>query len=568
LNFSPYSKRAGIWPVLLLLLLLFSFVLTACGGDATTLPGETSPGTTPSTTLTPGSTASGDANKATPSPTGGTQGNVIPGVPTVAATPSSQTPGLAQAPTQALPPPSATSPDSLYVGETGHFIKAPFLAYWQKLGGYPVFGNPLSEVYTQDGLQVQLFEQALLEYHPDQAGKPGEITLGFLGRDLAQAQKLIGANAAFAQVAKPADTTAEEFIPETGHTLAEPFKSFWFGQGLIKFLGYPISQAFDQDGLSVQYFERGRLEANPATKAVNYSNSGDLLVAAEGWPAPQKFDLHLNLPPNLAIIQGGTLLVQLSNSAGWSPTDLQGKFGSTALKFASLKLAGSDSPVLRAFQGIDPGLDPQAYPLTLTFTDKNGVSRALIRSVQVNAHDYGTQDLALEGSLDALADHQADEYDDTQLAGAYNIFTPKFLWQGAWSYPLEVPWTLTTNFAQRRTYNGKLDTLYFHGGLDLAPNSGTEGANIHVAASGTVVYTGLLQARGNAVAVDHGMGITSYYFHMSAINVKVGQQLQAGDVVGQVGSTGRSTGAHLHWEVRVNGIITDPRNFINTDFSK
>jgi murein DD-endopeptidase MepM/ murein hydrolase activator NlpD len=566
LNFSRYLKRAGIWPVLLLLLLLFSFVLTACGGDATTLPGEASPGTTPSTTLTPGSTASGDAT-ATPGPTGGTQGAVVPGVPTTAAAPSNQTSGLAPAPTQALPPPPGVSPDSLYVGETGHFIKAPFLAYWQKLGGYPVFGNPVSEAYTQDGLQVQLFDQALLEYHPDQVGQPGEITLGFLGRDLAQAQKLIGSNPAFAPVAKPANTT-EEFIPETGHTLAEPFKSFWFGNGLVKFLGYPISQAFDQDGLSVQYFERGRLEANPTTKAVNYSNSGDLLVAAAGWPAPQKFDLRLNLPPSLAINQGQTLLVQLSNSAGWSPTDLQGKFGPTTLKFASLKLAGADAPVLRAYQAMDPALDARSYPLTLTFTDKNGLSRALIRSVQVNAKDFGTQDLALEGSLDALADHQADAYDDTQLAGAYNIFTPKLLWQGAWNYPLDVPWTLTTNFAQRRTYNGKLDTLYFHGGLDMAPDSGTGGANIHVAASGTVVYTGLLQARGNTVAVDHGMGITSYYFHMSAVDVKVGQQLQAGDVVGQVGSTGRSTGAHLHWEVRVNGIITDPRNFINTDFSK
>lgn len=567
MNFFRNSKQAQVWPVLLLLLLLFSFVLTACGGDTTAQPTQTSPGTSPSTTLTPGSTVSGDAT-ITPGPTGTPQGNVVPGVPTATGAPPSPTTGLALAPTQALPPPASTGPDSLYVGETGHFIKGPFLAYWQKLGGYPVFGNPLSEVYTQDGLQVQLFEQALLENHPDKAGQPGEISLGFLGRELAQAQKLTGSNPAFAPVTGPGSNAAEEFIPETGHTLAEPFKSFWFGNGLVKFLGYPISQAFDQDGLSVQYFERGRLEYNPATKAVNYSNSGDLLVAAAGWPAPQKFDLRLNLPPNLAISQGQTLLVQLSNSAGSLPGDLQGKFGSTTLKFASIKLAGSDTPVLRAFQAIDPALDPRAYPLTLTFTDKNGLSRALIRSIEVDAHDYGTQNLSLEGSLDALADHQADEYDDTQLAGAYNTFTPKLLWQGAWQYPLEVPWTLTTNFAQRRTYNGKLDTLYFHGGIDMAPNSGTEGANVHAPANGTVIYTGLLQARGNTVAVDHGMGITSYYFHLSGINVKVGQPLQTGDVIGQVGTTGRSTGPHLHWEVRVNGIITDPRSFVNTDYSQ
>lgn len=570
MNFSFYLKRAALWPVLWVLLLSFSLVLTACGGDTTPTVVPTGPASSPVATSS-GSTVSAT----TPGPTGavvtvgaGTPAATSSGLRTVLA--PSPTPAVVPAPTQALPAPAGSSPDGiLYVGETGHFIKAPFLAYWQKTGGYAVFGNPVSESYTQNGLQVQLFEQALLEYHPDRAGQPGEITLGFLGRDLAQAQKLT-ATPPFNPVAQKPNSATEDFIPETGHTLAEPFKTFWFGKGLVKFLGYPISQAFDQDGLSVQYFERGRLEYGPATKQVNYSNSGDLLIAASGWPAPQKFDLRLNLPSNLTVNQGQMVLIQLSNSAGWQPTDLQGKFGSLSLKFASIKLAGaaSNTPVLRAFQAIDPGLDPKAYPLTLTFTDKNGLARVITRSVQVAAKDFGTQNLTLEGSLDALADHQADEYDDTQLAGAYNTFTSNLLWKGAWQYPLQVPWTLTTNFAQRRTYNGKLDTLYFHGGLDMAPNNGADGANIHAPASGTVIYTGLLQARGNAVAVDHGLGVTSYYFHLSGINVKVGQTLGVGDVIGQVGSTGRSTGPHLHWEVRVNGSITDPRQFVNADLSQ
>ncbi len=569
MNFLFYIKWASFKPVLLVLLLFFSLFLTACGGDTTTLPGTNSPGSSPSTTqsgsATPGLTTPGAAQTTVTS--GANPPVLVPGGGTAAAVPSPASP-LAAAPTQALPAQPNSGPDALYVGETGHYIKGPFLAYWQKAGGYGVFGNPVSEAYTRNGLQVQLFEQALLEYHPDLAGQPGEVSLGFLGRELAQVEKLTGTNLAFNPVAPQPNTAAEEFIPETGHTLAGPFKSFWFGNGLVKFLGYPISQAFEQDGLTVQYFERGRLEISPATKKVNYSNSGDLLIKAAGWPEPQKFDLRLNLPPNLATSQGQTLLVQVSNPAGWQPTDLQGKFASAALKFASIKLAGSNAPLLRAFQAVDPGLPPQTYPLTLTFTDKNGLARSLTRSIPVAAHDYGTQDLTLEGSLDVLADHQADAYDDTQLAGAYNIFTPNLLWKGAWEWPLQVPWTLSTNFGQRRIYNGKQDTLYFHGGVDMAPNSGTEGANVHVAASGMVVYTGLLQARGNAVAVDHGLGITSYYFHLSGIDVKVGQQLQAGDVVGQLGTTGRSTGPHLHWEVRVQGIITDPRNFINTDFSQ
>jgi murein DD-endopeptidase MepM/ murein hydrolase activator NlpD len=69
------------------------------------------------------------------------------------------------------------------------------------------------------------------------------------------------------------------------------------------------------------------------------------------------------------------------------------------------------------------------------------------------------------------------------------------------------------------------------------------------------------------VVIDHGLGVTSYYFHLSAIKVKVGQTLQMGDLLGNVGSTGRATGPHLHLEVRVNGVITDPRAFIQQDMS-
>ena len=102
----------------------------------------------------------------------------------------------------------------------------------------------------------------------------------------------------------------------------------------------------------------------------------------------------------------------------------------------------------------------------------------------------------------------------------------------------------------------------------MAPNSETAGANVQVAAPGKVIFTGSLKARGLSVAVDHGLGVTSYYFHMSQIDVKVGQTLQGGESVGLVGSTGRSTGPHLHWEVRVNGLISDPRNFLNEDLSR
>lgn len=553
--------------ILLLVCLIFSIVLTACGGDETTTQPSQTAGNSTTTAGTASANATTQASSTTTqaSQTSGPAGTVATATtPAGNIVPDPSQPGLVAAPTQALPA-GPGGPDSLYVGETGHFIKKPFLTYWQDRGGKAVFGNPLSEVYTRNGLQTQLFEQALLEYHPELAGKTGEFQLAFLGREVAQAQKLLPNDPAFAPVAAKPNTATESFFPETKHTMVSPFKDFWESNGLLKFLGYPISQSMQQGGLTVQYFERGRLEINPTTKKVAYSNSGDLLMAAAGWPQPQKFDLRLNLPDSEATSQGKAFEIQLASEDGWLPGDLQGKFATYGLKFGRVK-AGSD--VFRTYQAVDPALAPQTYPLTLTFTDKQGLARTISRQIKVAAHDYGAQDLTLSGSNDSLADHSADEYDDGKLAQAYATFSPALLWQGVWQWPLKVAWSQTTDFAQRRVYNGKLDTLYYHGGIDMAPDSGVPGANAYTAAPGKVIFTGELQARGNTVVVDHGLGITSYYFHLSQINVQVGQMLENGAVVGLVGSTGRSTGAHLHWEVRVNGIITDPRNFLNQDFSQ
>jgi murein DD-endopeptidase MepM/ murein hydrolase activator NlpD len=71
-----------------------------------------------------------------------------------------------------------------------------------------------------------------------------------------------------------------------------------------------------------------------------------------------------------------------------------------------------------------------------------------------------------------------------------------------------------------------------------------------------------LQVRGNVVVIDHGRGIFTGYWHLSEIKVVTGQQVNVGDVVGLVGTTGLSTGTHLHWELRIYGIAVDPMQFL------
>lgn len=98
-----------------------------------------------------------------------------------------------------------------------------------------------------------------------------------------------------------------------------------------------------------------------------------------------------------------------------------------------------------------------------------------------------------------------------------------------------------------------------HAGMDIGGGNGTP---IGAAGAGTVIYAGWRGGYGNTVIVDHGGGIATLYAHQSRVGSSVGQSVSAGQVIGYVGSTGYSTGPHLHWEVRVNGTPVNPRGYL------
>ncbi|MGI9434164.1 MAG: peptidoglycan DD-metalloendopeptidase family protein [Geminicoccaceae bacterium] len=130
------------------------------------------------------------------------------------------------------------------------------------------------------------------------------------------------------------------------------------------------------------------------------------------------------------------------------------------------------------------------------------------------------------------------------------------------SLPLGAPidhYNLTSSFGKRS--DPITGDLAFHGGLDFgaAPNS-----RIRATAPGRVVHAGPLGPYGNTVEIDHGMGITTRFGHMKSVKVKVDQEVQFRDVIGVIGSTGRSTGRHLHYEVRLDGEAYDPAKFLDT----
>ena len=112
-------------------------------------------------------------------------------------------------------------------------------------------------------------------------------------------------------------------------------------------------------------------------------------------------------------------------------------------------------------------------------------------------------------------------------------------------------------FGARSIFNGQPRSP--HAGTDFRASTGTP---IVAPAAGVVVLTDDLFFTGRTVAIDHGLGLISVLAHMSKIAVRVGDTVQPGDAVGQVGATGRATGPHLHWSVRLNGARVDPMSLL------
>ena len=104
-----------------------------------------------------------------------------------------------------------------------------------------------------------------------------------------------------------------------------------------------------------------------------------------------------------------------------------------------------------------------------------------------------------------------------------------------------------------------MEVKSFHTGIDIAAS---QGSNLHAAASGKVLFAGWRGAYGNAIIIDHGGSMSTFYGHLSAISVKAGQEVKMNEVIGKIGSTGWSTGPHLHFEVRLDGEHTNPRSYL------
>jgi len=185
-----------------------------------------------------------------------------------AATPQSQQPTRPILLTDPVPDPKQQGVQ--YFPATGHTLRGAFLDYWNRYGGLPQFGYPLTEEFFEPVgpdnkmYQVQYFERNRFEYHPENAGTPYEVLLGTLGRE-------------FRQQDPPASPVAgATYFKETGHNLSGKFKQYWDTHGGLFVHGYPITEAVMEksptDGTTylVQWFERSRFELHPENAGTPY----------------------------------------------------------------------------------------------------------------------------------------------------------------------------------------------------------------------------------------------------------------------------------------------------------
>ena len=167
-----------------------------------------------------------------------------------------------------------------------------------------------------------------------------------------------------------------------------------------------------------------------------------------------------------------------------------------------------------------------------------------LASIQSDRSDVLAEIEDLEAQSEALAARIRAAQQQSSASNA-----PVVSGSGQLSWPVSGP--VTSSFGVRW---GRM-----HEGIDIAVGQGTP---VRAAAAGTVIYAGWMEGYGNLVAIDHGNGLSTAYGHNSSLASSVGQSVSAGQVIAYSGSTGHSTGPHVHFEVRVNGAPVDPLGYL------
>lgn len=268
---------------------------------------------------------------------------------------------------------------------------------------------------------------------------------------------------------------------------------------------------------------------------------------------PREITSIAHIPGQL--VQGQTVVIKVSAPP---ETQVEGQLNGHSLHFFS-QVEGQ----YVAIQGVHAMAETGLIPLSIQGLLPDGTPFAHRQMVPIVSGDYPYRSII--GVPTETVSLEVSKLDAEQMAQNTANVTPDKRWDGPFQIPMPSDFSNPGPlFGERRSFNGS-GYFYFHSGLDFS-TWGQVGIDIFASAPGEVVFTGELIIYGNVTVIDHGWGVYTVYAHQSEILVEVGQQVEVSQVIGLVGTTGRSTGPHLHWEVWAGGVQVDPQQWLEQTY--
>jgi murein DD-endopeptidase MepM/ murein hydrolase activator NlpD len=303
--------------------------------------------------------------------------------------------------------------------------------------------------------------------------------------------------------------------------------------------------------LQVQARDRSRRRnATTASTTVTTDNTPPTLTALPVEPhiaagRPLLLRVAANEPATLRATWGG------------EPLPLLPAGGATSGATPGATGAGPNETAMLAIVAVPIDTAAGERTVQVDGQDRAGNAAHLNDTLKIDAVNHPRQLLDVPPELAPLATGPVATAESEKLVALTSTVRAERLWHGPFRTPVPPGVPRTTDFGERRDYADGYIT--YHAGYDLAVPLATP---VLAPADGIVVFSGQMQQRGNCIVVDHGWGVYTVYGHLSQIGVQEGQAVTQGQTIGLVGTTGLSTGPHLHWEVRLRGLPVDPSTWL------
>ena len=274
------------------------------------------------------------------------------------------------------------------------------------------------------------------------------------------------------------------------------------------------------------------------------------------WPAEALSQTRVKANPiSTPRVRQGDLFY-FSIPVGPHVTSVQGELHHRIIPFFKAETPGQFGALI----GIDMADSTSREDLRVDVSKEDGSVEQRHYTVEVVPVHFKTQELTVPKNyvdLDEETAKRAEEEQEKILQSLSKVTAQKF-WEGRFIMPVEGK--IAGTFGLRRIINGEPRSP--HSGEDINAPKGTE---IHATNEGVVALVGDFFFSGKSIVLDHGLGLYTMYFHLDEVGVVEGERIHKGAVLGKVGATGRATGPHLHWGMRIDGARVNPLSILNIE---